>query len=116
MPSQNTVFIGSYEKNRKKIIWKIGLYRTEPEPDRTVPLRAESRRAGPSHPNADPWSKLTNFHGQKSGNQSGFGDRSGGLQLRIIFLRIKFCILFSEILHLPDLWIFRALKIRPQIG
>ena len=24
--------------------------------------------------------------------------------------------MFSEILHVPDLWIFRALKIRPQIG
>ena len=28
----------------------------------------------------------------------------------------KFGILLSEILHVPDLWIFRALKIRQQIG
>ena len=55
-------------------------------------------------------------YSQKSGNQSGFGDKSGSLQLRIVLLRNKFCILFSEILHVPDLWIFRALKIRPQIG
>ena len=26
---------------------------------------------------------------------------------------IDFCILLSEILHVPDLWIFRTLKIRP---
>ena len=74
-----TVFIGFYEKNRKKNILKIGLYRAEPEPDWAVPLRAESRRAGLNRPNADLRSKLTNFHAQKSGNQSGFGDRSRGL-------------------------------------
>ena len=28
----------------------------------------------------------------------------------------KFGILVSAILHVPDSWIFRALKIRPQIG
>ena len=33
-----------------------------------------------------------------------------------LILRNKYCILFSEIPHVPVLWIFRALKIRPQIG
>ena len=35
---------------------------------------------------------------------------------RLCRLTNKFCILFCEILHVPDLWIFRALKIRPLTG
>ena len=94
------------EENKKKSLAKLGLVNT-------FGMQHCQKKKKFRNPLG---SRFVTFSWPKKWESIGFWGhiRVSSFENSFIQLRNKFYILFSEMLHVPDLWIFRALKIRPQ--